>query len=182
MKVCEFMKNFLVTILLLIFAISISAQQKCELNLTEAPSLQNLKLGMSPDEARNILGIKVKADKKGQSTFFQNYIKKKPKGNLTGIRAIYLRFYNRKLYQIEFFYEENYRWQNLENLLDDYSAKNNFPRELWQTEYGYSEANCKGFSLDADYKLNPHIQLTNDAIAEIVEKEREAEEEKENTK
>lgn len=170
------MKIFLITISVLIFTLNISAQQKCELNLTEAPTLQNLRLGMSPNDARNVLKLKVKADKRGQSTFFKNYIKKKAKGNLIGIRAIYLRFYNRKLYQIEFFFEQNYRWQNLESLLVDYSATNNFPREFWQTEYGYADANCNGFSLDADYKLNPHIQLTNDAIAEIVEKEREEKE------
>lgn len=151
---------------------TISAQQKCELNLTEAPTLKNLKLGMSPVEARNVLGIKVKADKEGQSTYFQNYIKKKAKGKLAGIRAIFLRFYDAQLYQIELFYEEPYAWQNLESLLDYYSAKNNFPGEFWLTEYGYAEANCNGFSLDADYKLNPHIQLTNDAVAEVVEKER----------
>ncbi len=166
------MKIFLVTISVLLLSANLFAQQKCELNLHEAPPLQNLNLGMSPIEARNVLGIKVKAKKEGQSTYFQNYIKKKAKGNLTGIRAIYLRFYDAKLYQIEFFYDHNYRWQNLENLLDDYSIKNNFPREFWQTEYGYSEANCNGFSLDADYILNPHIQLTNDAVAELVEEER----------
>lgn len=169
----KFMKIFLMTISVLLLSANLFAQQKCELNLSEAPTLQSLRLGMSPLEARSILGIKVKGKKKGQSTFFQNYIKKKAKGNLTGIRAIYLRFYDAKLYQIEFFYEQNYRWQNLDNLLDDYSASRNFPREFWQTEYGYSEADCNGFSLDADYKLNPHIQLTNDGIAELVEKERE---------
>jgi hypothetical protein len=175
------MKIFLITISVLLLSTNLFAQQKCELNLSEAPALQNLKLGISPIEARNILGIKVKAKKEGQSTYFQNYIKKKAKGNLTGIRAIFLRFYDAKLYQIELFYEKPYRWQNLENLLDDYSIKNNFPREFWQIEYGYADVNCNGFSLDADYKLNPHIQLTNDAIAEIVEKERE-EKEKENSK
>ncbi len=170
------MKIFLVTISILLLSANLFAQQKCELNLSEAPTLQNLRLGMSPVEARNVLGIKVKAEKEGQSTYFQNYIKKKAKGNLTGIRAIYLRFYDAKLYQIEFFYEQNYRWQNLDNLIDNYSVKSNFPREFWLTEYGYADANCNGFSLDADYKLNPHIQLTNDAIAEIVEAEREKKE------
>ncbi|MDQ3633530.1 MAG: hypothetical protein M3405_03350 [Acidobacteriota bacterium] len=174
------MKIFLVTISILLLSANLFAQQKCELTLAEAPTLQNLSLGMSPTEARSILGIKVKADKEGQSTYFQNYIKKKAKGKLTGIRAIYLRFYDAKLYQIEFFYEQNYRWQNLENLLDDYSSNHNFPREFWLTEYGYADADCNGFSLDADYKLNPHIQLTNDGIAEIVEMERK-EKEKENT-
>ncbi len=174
------MKLLLTTFLILIFAIVGFAQQKCELTLNQSPTLQNLKLGMSPFEAKNILGIKVKAKKQGQSTYFQNYIKKKAEGKLAGIRAIFLRFYDAKLYQIELFYEEPYAWQNLESLIDDYSVKNNFPKEFWSTEYGYADANCNGFSLDADYKLNPHIQLTNDAIAKFVEKEREEKVKKKN--
>lgn len=172
------MKLIIITISILIFSMTIFAQQKCELTLDQSPTLQNLSLGMSPIEARSLLGIKVKADKEGQSTYFQNYIKKKAKGNLTGIRAIFLRFYDAELYQIELFYEKPYRWQNLDSLLDDYSLQNNFSREFWHTEYGYAEANCNGFSLDADYKLNPHIQITNDAIDEIVEKERKVKENK----
>jgi hypothetical protein len=84
-----------------------------------------------------------------------------------------LRFYNGTLYQIEIFYKKEYRWQDLESFLKDYSAQQSFPNQFWQTEYGYSKAKCQGFTLDADYILNPHIQITDDAISEIVEKERE---------
>ena len=174
------MKFLFTAILGLLLAASFSAQEKCRLNLPESPTLQNLKLGMSETEARNVLGIKVKADDEGQSTFFQNYIKKKAKGKLIGTRALYLRFYNARLYQIEFFYEENYRWPDLENLLDDYSARQNFARDLWNLEYGYATAECDGFSLAADYILNPRIQLTDDTIAEIVAAERAEKENKDN--
>jgi hypothetical protein len=172
------MRKLSVIISVLLFAIISNAQQKCELTLTQAPTLQNLKLEMSPSEANNALGksLKVKVKPQGQQTFFKNYINKKAKGNLTGIRAIFLRFYEGKLYQIELFYEQDYRWQNLEDLLKDYSARNDFPVNFWQTEYGYASANCTGFSLNADYILNPHIQITNDATAEIVEVEREEKE------
>jgi hypothetical protein len=128
---------------------------------------------MSPAEASNALGLKVKVKPDGQRVFFKNYIKKKAKQNLTGLRAIFLRFYDGKLYQIELFYNKEYRWQSLENFLNDYSSQNNFPGEYWQTEYGYSKANCKGFTIDADYVLNPHIQLTDDAIANLIEIDRE---------
>jgi len=175
------MKLFLITISILFLAINVSAQEKCELALEQAPMLQNLRLGMLPQEVTSALKLKLKVKTKGQKSFFKSYAKKKAKRNLAGIRAIFLRFYDGKLYQIEFFYEKDYRWQNLESLLDYYSTQNNFPKEFWQNEYGYASADCKGFSLDADYILNPHIQLTNDAIAELVEKER-AEKEKKNTK
>jgi hypothetical protein len=167
------MKVILTIISILLFSIATYAQEKCELNLSQSPTLQNLKLGMSPGEASNVLGIKVKAKPEGQSTFFKNYIKKKAKRNLTGVRVIYLRFYEGKLYQIEFFYETDYRWQTLDNLLDDFSSENNFSREFWQTKFGYSKANCQGFSIDADYILNPHIQITNGEVLKIVESKQE---------
>jgi hypothetical protein len=167
------MKTFLITISILIFALTINAQEKCELNLSQSPTLQKLKLGMTPSEASNVLGIKVKVKPEGQRSFFRNYIKKKAKGNLTGIRALFVRFYDGKIYQIEIFYEKDYRWQTLESMIDDYSASNNFPKEFWLNEYGYAKANCKGFSIDADYILNPHIQISEDAIAELVESKQE---------
>ncbi len=163
------MKIFIITISILFFTTNTFAQEVCDLTLEQSPTLQNLKLGISPIKASNILGIKVKVKPEGQRSFFKNYIKKKAKGNLVGIRALFIRFYDNKIYQIEIFYEKDYRWQDLETFLSDYSTNNNFQENLWQTEHGYSKANCQGFSLDADYVLNPHIQLTNDAIAKIVE-------------
>lgn len=167
------MKFSFLIITVLLFSVNFSAQQKCELTLNESPRLQNLKLGMTPQEASIALLTKVKAKREGQSTFFKNYIKKEAKGNLSGTNAFYLRFYEGKLYEIEFFYKKDYRWQTLENFLDDYSAKHNFPREFWQTEYGYASANCEGFSLRADYILNPRIQITESKTAEIVESKQE---------
>ena len=163
-------KLFLLAIILL-FTTCIDAQQKCELKMEQSPTIKGLKLGMSPQDATTLLGMKVKAKLEGQYSFFKNYIKKKAKGKLVGIRAMYLRFYNGKLYQIEVFYEKDFRWQTLETFIDDYSNTNNFQRGFWQTEYGYSKATCNGFSLDADYILNPHIQITKDATAKIVEEE-----------
>lgn len=167
------MKAIFITVSILFFAMSVSAQDACELTLDQSPTLQNLKLGMSSQEASKILGIKVKVKPEGQRSFFKNYIKKKAKGNLVGIRAIFIRFYDNKIYQIELFYEKDYRWQTLDSLINDYSTQSNFPIDFWQTEYGYSNAICKGFSLDADYVLNPHIQITDDAIAKIAESKQE---------
>ncbi len=166
------MKVYLLTILILLAAVQISAQAKCELALSEAPKLQNLMLGMTEIETRRALRLGVKAKETGQSTFFKNYIKSREKRNLTGVRALYLRFYNGRLYQIEFFYEQDYRWRNLEDLLDDYSARNDFPRGLWESKFGLASVDCEGFSLKANYKLNPHIQLTEKQVAEIVKSER----------
>ncbi len=163
------MRFLFITIIIFIFAVFTYAQQKCELTLEQSPRLLNLKLGITPNQASSVLPIKVKAKTEGQRTFFKNYIKKDAKGSLAGIRALFLRFYDGKLYQIEVFYKKEYRWQTLENFLSEYSSNQNFPQEFWKTEYGYSKANCNGFSLDADFILNPHIQITNDEIAKIVE-------------
>lgn len=168
------MKIFLLTIAILFSAMSISAQEECELPLSQSPTLQFLRLGMSPPEATKALKTRVKVKANGERVFFKNYIKRRAKGNLTGIRAIFLRFFDARLYQIEIFYEADYLWPDLTALLADFSARNNFPPELWQTDYGYAKANCGGFVLDADYILNPHIQITDPATAEQVEKVRAA--------
>ncbi len=167
------MKIFFITIAIFLFASTALTQEKCELTLTEAPNLHNLRLGMSASEAGRAVGLSVKVKPDGQRTYFRNYIKSRAKGKLAGVRAIFLRFFDGRLYQIELFYEEGYRWQNLENLVEDYSAANNFSREFWRIEHGYAEADCGGFSLEADFILNPHIQITNDEIAGLVAKERE---------
>lgn len=165
--------RFVLSILaLLIFSVNLVAQEKCELNVSQSPSLQNLKLGMSPNEASQAIGLKFKIKADGQRSFFQNYINKKAKGKLTGIRALFLRFYNNELYQIEIFYEDDFRWQSLENLTKDYSSNQNFPNEFWEIEYGYAKAVCQNFTLDADFILNPHIQITNDAILKLIEQEK----------
>ncbi|NNE99361.1 MAG: hypothetical protein HKN25_10120 [Pyrinomonadaceae bacterium] len=169
------MRILILFVSLALFTAIAAAQEKCKLNLNEAPKLHNVRLGMSAEEATRAFQnrIKVKAKSDGQSSFFKNFIKKRAKGNLAGIRAIFLRFYRGRIYQIELFYEEDHRWRDLESLLDDYSIQNNFPREFWQTKFEYASAKCMGFSLKADYKLNPHIQLTDDVAAKLVKNARE---------
>src|SRR5688572_32127555 len=107
------MKIFLLLILPVFFAVSISAQEKCELSVNAAPTLFNLKLGMNGAQAKQAVQGKLKIKNTKTGTFFQNFIKNSPPNNLNGVRAIYLRFFDSRLYQIEIFYEnEN---ANLEN-------------------------------------------------------------------
>lgn len=150
------------------------AQEKCGLTVAESPALLNLKLGMSVSEVNSALGggLKVKVKTEGERTYFKNWIKKPAKGSLAGLRAVFFSFFDGRLYQIELFYQDDYRWRDLESLLRDYSAENSFPYEHWRLKNGYAKAQCEGFSLDADRVLGAHIQITDDAVMERVEAER----------
>ena len=166
------MKIFILILFLLICIAPAAAQKECDVR--NAPALLNLNLGISTAQARNANNrkLKVKNENDGEYTFFENYIDKSPKGILEGLKAVYLRFYKGKLFQIELFYKDKYKWQNLSQLIGDYSAQNNFPNDFWTIDYGYAKADCAGFALKADYILNPHIQLTDEEIFRQVEASR----------
>lgn len=133
---------------------------------------------MSPEQARSLFGkdLKVKVRKKGQGTFFQNFIKKPAPNSLSGVRAIYLRFFDGRLYQIEVFYENRSDWQTLENFIEDFSAKTSIP--ALKIENGKIQAICSEISIVVDRILNPRIELTNETIRAQVEEIREREEKK----
>ena len=151
--------------LIFLFIPNVAVQTRnCDSAITDAPSLLGLRLGMSPQEARNVFGGKLKIKVKKEGTFFQNYIEKKPPPFLPNVRALYLRFYERKLYQIEIFYAPQSERRTLEEFTAELSNKYNLPPDLWAQKYGTAEINCTAFSLVADNVLNPRIQLTDEPI------------------
>ncbi len=160
------MKIIFLTIILFVSTASNAAAQteKCDLPLNAAPVLLNLKLGMSPTETRAAFGGKLKVKVKKEGTFFQNYIDKKPPPFLQGVRALYLRFFERKLYQIEIFYEPQNKLQTLSEFISQLSSQLNLPPNLWTTQYGKAAINCTDFSIVADNVLNPRVELTDEAI------------------
>jgi len=168
------MKAFI--LLFLFCSMPCAAQENC--GLPDVPTPLGLRLGISPEQARSVFGkdLKVKVKKKGQRTFFQNFIKKPAPNSLSGVRAIYLRFYDGRLYQIEIFYENRSNPQTLENFIGDFSAKTNLP--AWKIENGKAEIICGEFSIVADRVLNPRIELTNQTIRVQVEEIRERENKK----
>jgi hypothetical protein len=170
------MKSIALILLFLFCSMSCAAQENCD--LSNAPTLLNLRLGMSPEQVRSVFGrdLKVKVKKKGQRTFFQNFIEKPAPNSLSGVRALYLRFFDGGLYQIEIFYENRSNWQTLENFTGDFSAKTNL--SAWKIENGKAELICGVFSIVADRLLNPRIELTNETIRAQVEEIRERENKK----
>lgn len=162
------MRLNLLILFYLFFSVSLNAQ---ECTLTEAPSLLSLRLGMTVSEVNAVTGkeLKVKVKPDGERSFFKNWIKKEAKGSLAGMRAIYLRFFNGRLYQIELFYKEDHRWTDLDSMLSDYASDTGFGREFWKVKNGYAKAQCDGFSLEADRVLGAHFQLTDDAVLAAVE-------------
>ena len=157
------MKKSIFLLLLLFLPISCAAQEICDLTLAGAPDFFNLKLGMSPAQVKNLFGKTLKVKVKKEGTFFQNFIDKPPPSFLPGVRALYLRFFDSRLYQIEVFYEAKSKKQTLAEFVDALSADKNLPVKLWETEYGKSKLNCAGFSLVADNLLNPRVEMTDDA-------------------
>lgn len=160
---------------ILIFASFSAAQETCILTAENAPPLFNLKLGNTPEQAREILNrkFKIKNKRKGEYTFFQNYIKKDSPAVINGIRAFYLRFYDGRLYQIEFFFEEQNRLKTLEDFVNFQTANLNLPPTFWKIEYGIAKIDCGGFTIQADSALNPRIEITDEAVRAEVEEIRE---------
>lgn len=152
-------------IFLLAFSFSAYAQENCPSIQQTSEVLLNLKLGMTVDEVNQRFGsFKIKIKKDGDYRFFQNYIDRKPPQNLTGVRAIYLRFFEKKLYQIEIFYEENKYPSEIKNFTEIISNQLNLPLLNWKFANRQGVLNCGETSLTADYQLNPRIELTNETI------------------
>ncbi|HEX8248090.1 MAG TPA: hypothetical protein VF599_07960 [Pyrinomonadaceae bacterium] len=152
--------------LLSVFGVNCAAQSACDAQLRNAaPMLLNLKLGMSPAQAQSVFGrdLKIKNKRKGEYTFFQNFIERKAPHSLANIRALYLRFFDGRLYQIEIFYEEKSQWQTLEAFTAMLSSQWNFPANLWITEKSKARVDCGEFTLVADNVLNPRIEITNES-------------------
>lgn len=158
------MKVIYILLLTLFFAFACAAQDACQLEIENAPVLSGLKLGMSPADARNVFGkdLKIKNKRSGEYTFFQNFIEKNAPNSLTNVRALYLRFFEGALYQIEIFYEEESGVQTLEEFINQQSAKLNLPLAAWRIKYGIAEMTCGTFSLAADKFLNPRLELTDE--------------------
>ncbi|MGI8786680.1 MAG: hypothetical protein ACR2HG_02815 [Pyrinomonadaceae bacterium] len=141
-----------------------AAQETCVLESKTAPVLLGLQIGISPEQTQTIFGrdLKIKIKKKGESTFFQNFIKKPAPNSLSGVRALYLRFFDRRLYQIEIFYEPRLDLKTLEEITNTLSAQLDFPASGWQIKYNQAEIICGETSLVADNILNPRIELTDE--------------------
>lgn len=162
----------LIFIFLLSTAAAASAQETCRLDAATAPLLLNLQTGASPEQAQSVLGnsLKIKIKKKGERTVFQNYIKSPAPDSLRGVRALYLRFFDRRLYQIEIFYEPRADLKTLEAITNTLAAQLNFPASDWQIKNNRAEIRCGAASLVADNILNPRVELTDETVrAQIIE-------------
>lgn len=159
-------------LLILFGALSATAQTSppsCA--LTSAPRLLDLSLGMSPAEAQGVFGkdLKIKIKSSGDRTFFQNYIGKPARGKLAGVRALYLRFLDGRLYQIEIFYTERSDAPTLEAFV----AGMNLPADAdWQFAKNRAVIDCGAFTLIADKPVDPRVELTDTAINKEAEARR----------
>jgi len=149
---------------LLFLTTPFAAQEKCDLQIKDAPSIFGLNLGMNPKQVQSVLGKNLKLKIKKEGTFFQNFIEKKPPSFLPQTRAVYLRFFEAKLYQIEVFYEPLNERRTLEEFIGGLSAKFNLPPNFWTIKYEKAALNCVKFSIVADNILNPRVELTDEIL------------------
>ena len=160
-----FVKFPLQLLMILLLAFSATAQDS-NCALTESPSLQGLSLGISPAEVQSVFGkdLKIKIKQSGDRSFFQNYIGKTAPAKLNDVRALYLRFLDGKLYQIEIFYEDRSDVPTLEVFAANLSAQIKFPSAAsWQFVKNKAVIDCGAFTLVAEKLLNPRIELTDTA-------------------
>lgn len=153
-------------LLILCGAFAAAAQVSPPCALTDAPPLLGLRLGMSPPEVQKAFGkeLKIKIKSSGDRTFFQNYIGKPARGKLAGVRALYLRFLDGGLYQIEVFYEERGDAATLEAFAANLAAALNLPADAgWQFANNRALINCGAFTIIADKPVDPRVELTDTA-------------------
>ncbi|HEX8399244.1 MAG TPA: hypothetical protein VF644_17550 [Pyrinomonadaceae bacterium] len=163
------MKYALGLFFFLFFAAACVAQntnEVCDLKSNEAPALFNLRLGMSPKDVQTVFGrhLKIKIKKNGNKVFFQNFINEPAPPVLSGVRALYLRFFDRRLYAIEIFLEDKPEIKTLEDFTDYLSATLRLPNS-WREKLSKQTINCADFSIFADKILNPRVELIDNAIA-----------------
>ncbi len=163
--------RLIATFFISLVLLAADASAQCTLTFAEAPTLVNLRLGMSPAEVNSALNgaARVKVKKDGQYSYFKSYLKKgKAKGILTGARAFYVRFFDKRVYQIEIFYHNEFQSTDLESFVRSFSARTNFNFGNFKIENGYAKAECEGFTVAADTILNPHLELTDEGIKAIL--------------
>lgn len=152
------------------FSAATQAQNNCTFVTQTARVALDLRLGMTTLEARASIGKtpKISNKTKGDYRFFQNYIKDQPPPNLAGVRALYLRFFDGRLYQIEIFYNSTFA-QSLENFAALVAQNYNFAPTDWIYEKNLAVIRCGENRLVADYVLNPRIELTNETLLKKVD-------------
>lgn len=158
-------KFFLAICFLILFSAQMQAQNSCVWISQTTPLALNLRLGMTTLEARAAVGKtpKISNKTKGDYRFFQNYIGKTPPPNLRDVRALYLRFFDGRLYQIEIFYEQAVT-PSLENFAERVAQSYGFSVPGWTREKTGVVNRCGEYSLAADYVLNPRLELTNETV------------------
>ena len=165
-KAGSFVKLLSAFLPVLFLTFGAAAQNSTGCALPNAPRLQGLSLGMSPSEVQSVFGkdLKIKVKTSGDRSFFQNYIDQEARGKLAGVRALYLRFLDGRLYQIEIFYAERADVPTLQTFAVELAAEMHFPPNVkWQLAKGKAVIDCGAFTLVADKPVDPRVELTDTA-------------------
>ena len=144
------------------FCIPARSQEPCQKTIAEAPAVFKLKLGMTFEQMKSILGpaFKFKPKKTGVGSYFVNFIDQPAPNSLPGVRAAYLRFFDHKIYQIEIFYEDEGKTIRLEDFTTRISPELGVQNSSWNFKNGTASVDCSEFTIRADAPLNPRLLMT----------------------
>jgi hypothetical protein len=149
-----------------------AAQDACASGGGSSLVLIGLRLNMSPEQVQGVFGkdLKITVKKDDEKIIFQNYIEKPAPASLAGVRALYLRFFNRKLYQAEIFYEDAPGIKTLADFTARLSGNWNLPASSgWREENRKAFLTCGEYTAVADKILNPHVEITDETARTQVE-------------
>lgn len=155
------LRNFLAT-LLCIFLISLSVlaqnstarDEKCTLNLDQAPAIRGLHLGMTFDQVSKLFPEVLTEhpsfiipDKDGlMTTYFTSPYSEKNRQVLKGVNMVFLYFLNKVLYQFSIQYDSANEWKDVDQFTRQISEKLHLPK-AWLTARPISFMNCNGFQI-----------------------------------
>jgi hypothetical protein len=126
----------LAPLILLLVCFSISAQEKCTLNISQAPTIRGLKLGMPLEELRGILPSYHFKNPESlgilSGTITAQQLRKAKAVSYDGLRSVGVLFLDGKLAYAEFEYDATYRWANAWEFTQKLSDTLRIPK-AWET-------------------------------------------------
>jgi hypothetical protein len=154
--------------------------QRCELTLSDAPTVRGIRFEMSKEEAENTLGIKMLNNSTLSEdreigletlTFFRNLVNKYPT-QLDGLEFIELKFFGNKLYSFVLSFDSASKWENITDFTAWLSTEIKLPQN-WRTESSsLARMNCLDFAATANIYFLPEVSLTNVRTAREIESRR----------
>jgi hypothetical protein len=157
-------RTFLAVSFIFVCAIAAPAQEgRCNLKLTQAPTLRGLRLGMSTEQVRAVfpkVSIPL-ADENGSASGFAAFSSEPDANavNFKGVSAIYLSFFDNRLVRFSVQYDGSVQWDSSARFSTKVSESLRLP-DLWVSGSGGSrKLSCDGFEVETNSYNNGSIGM-----------------------